>query len=72
MFSPRKTKASPGGTAGSRPGGIAFDVKSVVKHDVGKERKFRTKVHCKTLACRHDPCLPTRARPLLAGRYSRS
>ena len=43
MFSsPRRKKtASPGGT----PGGIAFDAKSVLKHDVGKERKFRTKVH---------------------------
>lgn len=46
MFSPRKKKeASPGGTSG----GITFDAKSVVKHDVGKERKFRTKVHRKTL-----------------------
>ena len=47
MFSsPRRKKtASPGGT----PGGIAFDAKSVLKHDVGKERKFRTKVHRKTL-----------------------
>ena len=41
----RKKTASPGGT----PGGIAFDAKSVLKHDVGKERKFRTKVHRKTL-----------------------
>ena len=47
MFSsPRRKKtASPGGT----PGGIAFDAKSVLKHDVGKERKFRTKVRGATL-----------------------
>ena len=47
MFSGRKS--SPRKTTDSKPGGIAYDASSLLTHDVGKERKFRTQVHRKTL-----------------------
>jgi len=33
----------------STPGGIAFSSENLLTHDIGKDRKFRTKVHRKTL-----------------------
>ena len=46
-----KKKSSPRQTAGATPGGslLTHDASSLLTHDVGKERKFRTKVHRKTL-----------------------
>ena len=54
MFSSRK-RASPRKSE-STPGGIVFDASSLLTHDVSKERKFRTKVHRKTLD--HNPLDP--------------
>jgi len=64
MFSSRK-KASPRKSE-STPGGIVFDASSLLTHDVSKERKYRTKVHRKTLGHKSlDPPNPPNPDPSL-------